>query len=144
MPQAEQLFYQASLMSIPLAPALLLSRKTLFFDPNGRRATFSIVGGFAGMCLHRWFAMQYDHNPSEIITIDMIIVGMALLNSAPAIRSGPWLALLCVVNGAINFAFPWTYWPGSMMVTLILSVVIARDWLREWKTPQKDTKKEHT
>ena len=126
------LFYHSIAMTLPIIPIIFIGKSRLLVSPNGRRATIGVVGALITMMLHRWIAMSYDELPASIIVTDLFIVGLGLINTAPAIRYGRILGMLCIVIGLINHFFPITFWIGSLILVASVGLCIVGDWKRNW------------
>ena len=129
---AEILFTHAAFALLPMIPILLLTGKSLFNSVHGRRAFIGIAGGLIAMLLHRWIGIQYEIPPMAIMITDIFIIGLAMANAGPSVRSGPAIALFCVFVGLINHFFPTTFWIGSFLLVTIIFLAIFTGGLRGW------------
>ena len=136
---AELLFFQSLALIVPIVPVVLLGRKRILVSANARRALISIVGTLLAVILHRWIATEYNELPSSIIVIDFFIAGLGFTNTAPSIRYGRWLGLMCVTIGVINHLFPITFWIGTLIMIVVLGLCVYFDWRRNWNEPVRNT-----
>ena len=131
----ELLFVQSLVLSIPIVPLVLLGRNRLFVSSNARRALIAIAGIMLALVLHRWVAMEYQELPSSVIVTDFFIAGLGFANTAPSIRYGRWLGLMCFSIGIINHLFPITFWFGTFIMVVVVGFCIYGDWRRGWNEP---------
>ena len=136
----ETLFFQSITFSVPLVPLMIFGRSRFLVSPNARRAAVAIFGVVVTIILHRWIAMEYHELPTSIIVIDLFIVGFGLSNTAPSIRYGRQLGLMCVMIGVINHNFPITFWLGTLVLIVVLGVCVYGDWMRNWNEPNTKIK----
>ena len=136
---AELLFFQSLVLTVPIVPVVLLGRNRLFVSSNARRALIAIAGIMLALMLHRWIAMEYQELPSSIIVTDFFIAGLGFANTAPSIRYGRWLGLMCFAIGIINHLFPITFWFGTFFMVVVLAFCFYGDWRRNWNEPVRKT-----
>jgi hypothetical protein len=84
------------------------------------------------MILHRWIGVEYNLSASAIMITDIFIIGLAMMNATPAIRSGQTIAMFCVFVGVINHFYPSTFWFGSLLLAGIIFTALVTDGLKEW------------
>ena len=84
--------------------------------------------------------MEYGELPTSIIVTDLFIVGFGLANTAPSIRRGRELGLMCVVIGVVNHNFPITFWFGTLILIVVLGICVYGDWTRNWNEPNTKRK----
>ena len=135
----ELLFFQSLALTVPIVPVVLIGRNRLFVSSNARRALIAIAGIMLALVLHRWVAMQYKELPSSIIVTDFFIAGLGFANTAPSIRYGRWLGLMCFSIGIINHLFPITFWFGTLIMVLVVGLSVFGDWRRNWNEPIRKT-----
>ena len=132
---SELLFIQSLVLILPLVPVVIIGRKRILVSSNARRALIALVGMLLAVILHRWIAMGYQELPSSIIVTDFFIAGLGLANTAPSIRYGRPIGLMCFCIGIINHLFPITFWFGTLVLVVVLGVCIFGDWRRSWNEP---------
>lgn len=132
---SELLFIQALVLAMPIVPVVIIGRNRLFVSSNARRALISIVGILLAVILHRWIAMEYQELPSSIIVTDFFIAGLGFANTAPSIRYGRLIGLMCPFIGIVNHLFPITFWFGTLILVVVLGLCIYGDWRRNWNEP---------
>lgn len=132
---AESLFIQSISLAVPIVPVVILGRNRLFVSSNTRRALISIVGLLLAVILHRWIAMEYGELPTSIIVTDFFIAGLGFANTAPSIRYGRLLGIMCFLIGIINHLFPITFWMGTLVFIVVVGLCIYGDWRRNWNEP---------
>ena len=79
--------------------------------------------------------MDHQELSISIIATDFFIVGFGLSNTAPSIRYGRVLGLMCIGIGIINHLFPVTIWLGTLVLIVSLGVSLYGDWTRNWNEP---------
>ena len=126
----ELLFFQSLVLSVPIVPVVLIGRNRLFVSSNARRALIAIAGIMLALVLHRWVALEYKELPSSIIVTDFFIAGLGFANTAPSIRYGRWLGLMCFSIGVINHLFPITFWFGTLIMVVVVGLCVFGDWRR--------------
>ncbi len=136
---AELLFFHSLVLTIPIAPVVFFGRNRLFVSSNARRALIAIAGIMLALILHRWIAMEYQELPSSIIVTDFFIAGLGFANTAPSIRYGRLLGIMCFAIGIINHLFPITFWFGTLLMVVVLGLCIYGDWRRNWNEPVRKT-----
>lgn len=129
------LFIHSVSMFFPILPLIIIGRKKRLVSSNGRQASIAIVGLLLTIILHRWIAMDYQEQPTSIIVTDLFIAGFGLSNTAPSIRYGRELGVMCIVIGIVNHNFSITFWFGTLVLMLVLGICVYGDWRRNWNEP---------
>ena len=132
---SELLFIQSLVLALPLVPVVIIGRKRILVSSNARRALIALVGMLLAVILHRWIGMGYQELPSSIIVTDFFIAGLGFANTAPSIRYGRPIGLMCFCIGIINHLFPITFWFGTLVLVVVLGVCVFGDWRRNWNEP---------
>lgn len=101
---------------------------TMAINVHGRRAVLSVGSAMAGIVLHRGLAAHYGQPAFEIILIEMLIIGIATVNSAPSLRSGPFIAAVALCCIPFSMVVP----AGITAAGLLMCIVMGGALLYEW------------
>ena len=125
---AQILFSVTAVMFAPMLLCIWLFRQRLAINVHGRRAVLSVGSAMAGIVLHRGLAAHYGQPAFEIILIDMLIIGIATVNSAPSLRSGPFIAAVALCCIPFSMVVP----AGITAAGLLMCIVMGGALLYEW------------
>ncbi|MCH2379703.1 MAG: protein kinase [Pedosphaera sp.] len=116
-------------VALIIVAALFFARRWLFINQTGGRLASSVVFGFCCAPLFAIAGLKAGFSGPAIMVGDTLIVGLAMANAYPVVRTGRWAAAVAVVNVLVAAVFPSWAHGGFMISTAFAAACIVYDWI---------------
>jgi hypothetical protein len=116
-------------VALIIVAALFFARRWLFINQTGGRLASSVVFGFCCAPLFAIAGLKAGFSGNAIMVGDTLIVGLAMANAYPVVRTGRWAAAFAVVNVLVAAVFPSWAHGGFMISTAFAAACIVYDWI---------------
>lgn len=116
-------------VALIIVAALFFARRWLFINKTGGRLASSVVFGFCCAPLFAIAGLKAGFSGNAIMVGDTLIVGLAMANAYPVVRTGRWAAGFAVANVLVAAIFPSWAHGGFMISTAFAAACIVLDWI---------------
>ena len=104
-----------------------------------RQAAGVFSGGAIGILYNRFSGHLHGSEPADIISVDMIIFGIAIAIGFRTIRWAKHLILLCLLSSIGVLFFPGAAQHTVLAVTAVCLLCFAWEWTRSVPSEKEDT-----
>ena len=121
------LFLVSALLLIPVVFTIWLFRRKLIFNVHGHRAVLAVTSAMAAVVIHRGIAWHYEQPAFVTIIIDMLLIAMATINTAPSLKRGTLIAALALLFIPVCMVFPKTI-QAVGVVCCVINGILLYEW----------------
>ena len=116
--------------NIPAWLAITFLYKQLTINSIGRQALRTILFGTIGLALTRFIVWHLEAPLLLLASIDCIVIALAHMNSAPAIKHGPMFASLALLCSFLSLLLPELGQIFFGFLVVFIGIMVFSQWNR--------------
>ena len=129
-----RLLYLSLVYLVPVIFVFTIGWKDLIVNSIGQNVIYSIGTGVFGVFLNRIVGLLHQNNTLAIMTIDVFILGLALMTSHKIFKGAYMLGCTAIICGIVSLFYPNVSHYSMIIILLVMVPLVNIQWFQDSNT----------